>query len=414
VSALPALTTAQAAARLGVKPATLYAYVSRGLIMTSRNEFGGSMFDALEIEALAEARSRRGALDRASGTAMTGRPLMVLDSDITLIEDDDLYFRGRRATELARTSSFEEVAQLLWCSVPQDHAVFSASPGEAQRIQDAAGALGTDARLIDRMKIAVVISRAIHGSVDAASGQVHPEAVFLAGRRLISAMVDGLPREGVAPLRGAGIAARLWSKLTPAHPTMADLAILDAALILAADHDLAASTLTARIAASARANPFAAVGAALGAFDSALHGGATVSARNLLLDAQTNHDPEGALRRQMTAGSEIPGFGHVRYAQRDPRADYLFARMAEERAYKEAIGTAASVIGVVRSRMSRVTNFDFALATLVVARGMRRDAGQAIFAIGRTAGWIAHIAAEYAEPPLRLRPESRYRGQPIS
>jgi citrate synthase len=412
VTALPALTTAQAAARLGVKPATLYAYVSRGLIMTSRNELGGSMFDALDVEALAEARSRRGAAERTSGSTMTGRPLMVLDSDITLIEGDALYFRGHRATELARTHSFEDVAQILWRSAPQPRAAFSAPPDEAQQILNTANVLGPDARLIDRMKLAVTISSAINGSVDAASGEVHPEAVFSAGRRLLAAMVDGLPRQGIAPLRDAGIAARLWSKLTTAHPTAGDLAILDGALILAADHDLAASTLAARIAASARANPFAAVGAALGAFDSALHGGASVSARNLLMDAKTNRDPEGALRRQMTAGSEIPGFGHIRYAQRDPRADYLFALMAEERAYGEAVRTAANVIGVVRSRMTRVTNFDFALATLAVARGMRRDAGQAIFAIGRTAGWIAHIAAEYAESPLRLRPESRYRGQP--
>jgi citrate synthase len=412
VTALPALTTAQAAARLGVKPATLYAYVSRGLIMTSRNELGGSMFDALDVEALAEARSRRGAPDRVSTSAMAGRPLMVLDSDITLIEDDDLYFRGHRASELARTHTFEEVAQILWRCAPQPRDAFVSHPDEARRILEAANALGADARLIDRMKIAVTISSAINGSVDAASGEVHPEAVFSAGRQLLSAMVDGLPRQGIAPLRGAGIAARLWSKLTTAHPTMADLAILDAALILAADHDLAASTLAARVAASARANPFAAVGAALGACDSALHGGASVSARNLLMDAQTNHDPEGALRRQMTAGSEIPGFGHVHYVKRDPRADYLFALMADEPAYEEAVTTAANVIGVVRSRMTRVANFDFALATLVVARGMRRDAGQAIFAIGRTAGWIAHIAAEYAESPLRLRPESRYRGQP--
>jgi citrate synthase len=412
VSALPALTTAQAAARLGVKPATLYAYVSRGLIATTRDEFGGSMFDALEVEALAEAQSRREARNRAGSTAMTGRPLMVLDSDITLIDNDELFFRGQLATELARTQSFEGVAELLWRSPPRSPDLFTASPAEARRIHDAAQLLGDDARLIDRLKIAVTLSGSANGSVDAAHGLVHPEVVFSDGRRILAAMVDGLPRHGVAPLRGAGVAARLWSKLTTAHPSMGDLDILNAALILAADHDLAASTLAARVAASARANPYAAVGAALGAFDSALHGGASVSARNLLVDAQTNRDPEGALRRQMTGGNDIPGFGHVRYVARDPRAEYLFALMKTEAGYREAMRTAAGLTGVVRSRMTRVANFDLALATLVVARGMRRDAGQAIFAIGRTVGWIAHIAAEYGESPLRLRPESRYRTLP--
>jgi citrate synthase len=69
------------------------------------------------------------------------------------------------------------------------------------------------------------------------------------------------------------------------------------------------------------------------------------------------------------------------------------------------------VLGIVRSRTGIEPNVDFALAALSVGAGMRRDAGEAIFAIARSAGWIAHAIEEYREPPLRFRPVTRYVGR---
>ena len=129
-SELPALTAAQAAARLGVKPATLYAYVSRGLLTRTRTA-GGSLFDPLEVEAFARSRrpTSRPAADAADGHS-PGTPLMAIDHDIALLEDDRLYFRGRPADELADSAGFETVAWWLWT---RDLAARSALPADRRR-----------------------------------------------------------------------------------------------------------------------------------------------------------------------------------------------------------------------------------------------------------------------------------------
>jgi len=405
---LPGLTAAQASARLGVKRATVYAYVSRGLLSSVRSETGGSVFDALEVEALAAARSRRPSSDRADSSTMAGRPLMVLDSDLTLIENDELFFRGRRATDLARRFSLEEAAELFWggdlTQTTNDYAV-----GDElhRRLVQTAEVLGSHARLIDRMALAVTVA----GSEDPLRDDLAPDTVLSAGRRILAAMVDCLPSLGTEPQRNSPLATRLWSKLSAEAATAADLRIVNAALVLSLDHDLAASTFAARVAASARADPYSSIGAALGAFNSALHGGASILAVDLLSDVLLHHSPEAALRRQMSSTTGIPGFGHVLYSQRDPRAQHLFALIDAEPSYSAGVDAARQVISVVRARTTRIANIDLALAALAVSRGLRPDSGQAIFAVGRTVGWIAHIVAEYAEPPLRLRPESRYVGR---
>ena len=110
-ASLPRLSAAQAAARLGVRQQTLYAYVSRGLLSRERGAHG-STFDALEVEAFASSR-RRSAAPATNPTA-SGSPLMVLDTDIALIEDGELYFRGVPAADLALMYTYESVARWLW------------------------------------------------------------------------------------------------------------------------------------------------------------------------------------------------------------------------------------------------------------------------------------------------------------
>jgi len=404
---LPRLTTAQAAARLRIRPATLYSYVSRGLIRSRRAEDGGSTFDALEVEELAARRrgpAGRGAPGSTGGAS--GTPLMVLDSDITLIRGDELYFRGRPARELAEQLSFEQAVGVLWRQpgLPRpfagDHSIVDAA-------RRASGPLGDHARLVDRLSLAVIVA----GSHDPLREDLSEAVVLEAGRRTIATMVGTLPLRGAPPAADASLAARLWAALSPAPPSEADLALLDGALILCMDHDLAASTMAARIAASARAHPYAAVAAALGAFDSGLHGSASVAAHEMLSHAIASGEPERAVAAQLAKGRGIPGFGHRVYRNRDPRAQHLFGRMRAQRRYAPAAASADLIAAVVAERVQRPANLDLALAALAIGAQMPPDAGQLVFAIGRTAGWIAHIADEYGREPLRLRPRSRYTGR---
>jgi citrate synthase len=416
---MPRLTTSQAAARLGVKTATLYAYVARGLIGSVRAETGGSTFDALDVEALASAHRRSGrtpSASRLADAAGSGRPLAVVDSPLTLLADDRLYYRGVDAVELSDQLSFEQAVEFFWDSGAQGD--YGSDPGLRRAAGSAGELLGIAARPIDRLGLAVILA----GSRDPLRDELSTPIVHAAGRTMIGAMVDALPElwrapsaedfsaEGASVDDPAPLARRIWPKLSPLEPSEAEVALLDAALVLCLDHDLAAATLAARVAASARAHPYAAVQAALGAFDSALHGSMSTVAADMIAHALDSGHPERALAEQVGAGRAIPGFGHVIYRRRDPRAEALFGRMRAVPRFHEVLRTADRLDAIVASRTPRPANLDLALAAIAVGARMPRGSGQLIFAIARTAGWIAHIVDEYAQAPLRLRPESHYTG----
>jgi citrate synthase len=231
-----------------------------------------------------------------------------------------------------------------------------------------------------------------------------PPAVAAAGRTLITGLVECLP--GVT--RGSTVAERLWTKLatsTEVSPPPADLLdALRAALVLLADHELAASTLAVRVAASVRADPYAAVSAGLGVIGGALHGGASLGAEAVLAQIDDPDQAGYVLGERLRRGERIPGFGHGVYTAGDRRATALLERIRAAVPGHYRLAAAEAVLAEARLRRLPEPNVDFALATLAAVAGMTRGAGEAIFAIARTAGWLAHAAEEYGRrSPLRLR-----------
>jgi citrate synthase len=263
----------------------------------------------------------------------------------------------------------------------------------------ATGALPPSARLVDRLRVAVAAASA----VDPLRHDLDPAAVVRRAETILALAVDTLARTAPRP-GGGSLAARLWPALAGHRATPEQERLLNAVLIVLADHDLAVSTLAARVAASARANPYAVVSAGLGALDGPQHGAASTLAHRFLAEALT--DPVAALAERLRTGSPIPGFGHRVYRNRDPRTALVLDRLADGpvRAAVEAL--AAPLAG----RPGGFPNVDLALAAVVHAHGLRPDAGEAIFAVARTVGWIAHALEEYAEPGLRFRAEGVYTG----
>ncbi|MCU1473262.1 citrate synthase [Amnibacterium sp.] len=403
--ALPRLTTAQAAARLGVKRATLYAYVARGLIASVRGEAGGSTFDPLEIESFAANGSARRA--RAPGQAMPGRPLMVLDWDLTLLTQDALHFRGVPAAELARRP-FEEAVTFFWSGgVPPEPLGAAETQRRPKASPDTDALLGTERSALDRLIVATVLA----ATQDAHRQELERDAVLRASRGLLKRFAETLNRPASRTAAGT-IADSLWLSIAGRAPEPGDIALLNAALVLCIDHDLAASTMAARVAASARADLYGCVIAALGALSGTLHGSVSIAAWELIAETMRTGRPAAALSRQVAAGRGTPGFGHLVYTGEDPRATALFERMRELSHYRDVMQAVDQLRGVVRARLHRDANVDLALAALSVGAGGTHGAAQAVFAIGRTAGWTAHVLDEYSKRPLRLRPESRYRGVP--
>ncbi len=196
----------------------------------------------------------------------------------------------------------------------------------------------------------------------------------------------------------------LWPALAvdPAAPEPPE--VLRTALVLLADHGLAASTMAARVAASARAHPYAVVSAGLGALDGPVHGTASTAAHRFLAEALD--DPEAAVAERLRAGERLPGFGHSIYRERDPRTAVLLELIAGT----EAAALVERLTAAVADRPGVFPNVDLALAAVQHAHGMRADAGEAVFAVARTVGWVAHALEQYADPGLRFRVEGAYVG----
>lgn len=412
----PRLSTRQAAERLGVKPETVYAYVSRGLLSRRRSAGGrGSTFDAAEVDALAAAARRPAAAAREAAPEA-----MCVRTGITLIEPEACWFRGVDARELATARSFEEAAEWLWTGRLTPGLRFTAPPPLLQAARAAAGALPDHCAATDRLRAAVVAAAV----ADPLRFDLAEEAVIARARDLLPVLVGTLPLLGEEPAGGerkdgereggeggndvgeGGLARALWPRLTRRRPSEAFVRTLERAMVLLLDHDLAASTLAARVAASARAHPYAVVSAALGALDAPLHGAAGAGAHRMLAEVVERGSATAVVAETLRAGRRVPGLGHRVYPGTDPRARALFSWLEEVPACARALAAAHEIAATA----GRPANIDLALAVLTLGAGMEAEASEAVFAVARTAGWIAHALEEYGERPLRLRPSGQYTG----
>ncbi|MFJ4832687.1 citrate synthase [Streptomyces sp. NPDC088747] len=395
------LSTKEAAELLGVKPETVYAYVSRGQLGSRREPGGrGSTFDAEEVTALAR-RNRRD----TGGSPSTGGELSVR-TGITLIKDDRYYYRGVDATELAARHSYEEIAEWLWTGELRPGVLFSAPETAVTAARQAVDALPEHSGPTDRLRVAAIAASAN----DPLRFDLSENAVLGTARTLIPTLVAALPPMRYDPVDDGPLARRLWTRLSGRIPDEVSLRALDAALGLLVDHDLAASTLAVRVAASARAHAYAAVSAGLGVLEGPLHGAASGLAHRLLLDVLEQGNAAPVVADELRAGRRVPGLGHRLYPREDPRARALFALLKAVPGAGPALAAADDIVTTTARHRPLHANIDLALAVLTVASGMPASAGETIFAIARSAGWIAHILEEYGERPLRMRPSGRYVG----
>ena len=179
--------------------------------------------------------------------------------------------------------------------------------------------------------------------------------------------------------------------------------------MLLADHELAASTFAARVAASVRADPYAVVATGLGAAGGALHGGASLGVEAMLAAAAGPQDVTRVVGSLLRRGERIPGFGHFVYRAGDPRAAFLLGEIRARAPGSPRLAVADALAREVVGRGLPTPNIDFALAVLASVAGMVPGAAEAVFAVARTAGWIGHALEEYARH-APLRPRARYTG----
>ena len=397
----------EAASRLGVKKETLYAYVSRGVLERHHAPDGrGSLFDRRAVEALA----RRGRPRQSSRDTSIN---LLIQTRLTSIADDVVSFRGRDARTLARTATFEEVAELLWTgSLPTTGEPWPTVPAAPGHVSTLALATMTPAQ---RIRLAVATGAATDTRADDLSAM----GVAATGRRMIGTVIDTLPvvGDGRVPRLELGdrslrstVAGRLWTRLSARRPKPGMIGVLNGALVLMADHELAASTLAARVAATTRANPYGVVAAGLGALSGPLHGGVTPLVLAMLRDAEVV-GAERAVTNAQARNPLLPGFGHKVYVERDPRAETILSLLRTTYGHSRALAIVDDVGAVCSRRSGRFANVDLALAAMAYAGDLLPGAEEVVFCVARIAGWLAHALEEYSEPPLRFRPRASYIGQ---
>lgn len=389
------LSAAEAARRLGVKRETLYAYVSRGLVRSTPR--GGRTRARLYAHEDIE-RARRRAEDRRDPAAIATHALShgnpVLESSITLIEGGRLFYRGYDAVELSRTRSIAEVASLLW------RGSVDAFPSTGTRRRaDVAGARTLPFVARAQCLLAAAAAR------DPLAFDLRADAVVAAGARILELMVsaaDGV-RDSNAPIEERLAAG--WK--VPRRAAV----LLRAAIILSADHELNVSAFTARCVASAGGSPYGAVIAGLSALEGIKHGGLTTRVESMLGAMRRERSGHEALAARLREGAALDGFGHPLYPDGDPRAAELLARVEERYPRSTELRFARDVAAAAWSALEQRPTIDFALATLTRVAGLPPRSGLALFAIGRTIGWIGHALEQYASGTL-IRPRAKYVGPP--
>ena len=389
------LSAAEAARRLGVKRETLYAYVSRGLVRSTPR--GGRTRARLYAREDVE-RARRRAEDRRDPAAIATHALShgspVLESSITLIESGRLHYRGLDAVELSRSHTVMEVASLLWRGTP------AALPSTSSR-RHPSMAVARTLPFVARAQC-LLAAAAVR---DPLAFDLRAEGVVAAGARILDHMVDaaGGTRGPEAPIEER--LATGWK--VPRRSA----GLLRSAIILCADHELNVSAFTARCVASAGGSPYGAVIAGLAALEGIKPGGLTTRVESMLGVMRREGSGREALAARLREGAALDGFGHPLYPDGDPRATELLARLEDRYPRSAELRFARDVAAAAWSALEQRPTIDFALATLTRVAGLPPRSGLALFAIGRTIGWVGHAIEQYASGTL-IRPRAKYVGPP--
>jgi citrate synthase len=387
-----ALIDAAAATKtLGVSRNTLYAYVSRGLVRSTEHpsQPKASLYVAADVQALV-ARKTKMRRPRAAAATALDFGLPVLKTKLTHFEDDRLFYRSEDTIAFSRRATLEDAARLLW------------QTGDADPFQGV---------VFDPVKVP--------GWVEVASRYAPARATDRASMLLPLLTASEVPSGGKAGVQAFGAAARLVLAIaaaaggvkgavgSPIHRAIAQAwgkpkasEAIRRALVLIADHELNASTFAVRVVASTGARHTHCVLAGIAALSGPLHGAATERTRAFFNGVARVNDAEDAVATKLQHGELLPGFGHFLYRDGDPRAAELLEQIKLD-------PVAAAILKAGRAMGGVEPNVDFALVALERSFDLPEGAALALFAIGRSVGWLAHVFEQRASGRL-IRPRAEF------
>jgi citrate synthase len=408
------ISAAEATRLLRIKPQTLYTYVSRGLIRSvAQLDDKRRLYHREDIQnARTRGLARRGQVAAAEG-AMRWGGAPVIDTAITEITPEGPRYRGRLALDLARAgTSFEAAAELLWTGVlqhaPQRWQLGELPAGFGARL-DAAARADPPLPILHLFALAA----GLLGAGATVRGEIGRGYTLSAGRDLVLVLAGCFGylarRPGFRMPRGETGVAEFAARTLLARPSAQAIDAIDRALVLSADHELSSSTFAARVAASTGVELRACIQAALVTHSGSTLGGGCDIAEDLLQDARTRAEVRQRLAAAEKAGQRIPGFNLPLYPKGDPRARYLLELARSLDARSPRAETIYAFIEEAEERLELRPSIEVGLVALAAALGLPERSAGALWALGRSAGWIAHVI-EQRFAGFVLRPRARYGG----
>ena len=331
-----------------------------------------------------------------------------------------LIYHGYNIHDVARTTTFEEIAHLLWfghlpnkTELSDLKARLAAERTLPTTVLQTLRALPSATEPLDALRTAV----SAWGAATIKGKPTIEQAIAVTARFPVFLAAFQRLRNGLEPVESRpelGHAANYLYLLNGRKPQERHVKALNAYLVLLADHGMNASTFTARIVASTESDIASALVAAMGALKGPLHGGAPSKVQDMLDTIGTVEQAESWLRAAVARGDRLMGFGHRVYKTEDPRAEELreLARLADPREFilaRRVEELALAILEEQKPGHRLYTNVEFYSAALLSSVGLPGDLFTPTFAVSRVAGWTAHIL-EQVENNRLIRPEAEYTG----
>ena len=405
------LSASEAAAILEISLATLYSYVSRGLLSSKKSsDSHRKHYDRQEVMHLAARRGDAKHGGHLAASAMNwGIP--ILETRISHIVDGKLLYRGYDASDLAQHDTLEAVACLLWDDSKQDYFA-SASNALPTSIVDQAFALlamTNSASILQRaMALTSILCAAQlrqHQTIKANAGCVEGGEDFQIAPHLLRQLTAIFLE---IPLSDCPIhqqIAQAW------HCDAMQTELIRHILVLLADHELNASTFAVRCVASTGADLAAVLCTGLAALSGHLHGAGSANAKLMLTEAlKTPSLTDFVQHYFVNLNPALYGFGHPLYPDGDPRAAFLLHRLTELAKADQRLKPALEVCAATSKILNTPPNIDMLIACMETSYAWPDSAGIMLFAIARCTGWIAH-AHEQKHTGTMIRPRARYVGK---
>lgn len=350
--------------------------------------------------------------------------IVATTSSVSSIIDDTLTYVGYNIDDLTENASFEEVIYLLW------HLELPNQDQLKELKQQLADNMELPTELIESFKTypinkvhpmaALRTAVSALGLYDEEADVMDKEANYRKAIRLqakMPAIVAAFSRvrkglEPVAPRSDMGFAENFLYMMKGEKPDAIEIEAMDKALILHADHELNASTFTARVCVATLSDVYSGVTAAIGALKGPLHGGANEQVMKMLTEIGTEDKAEKYILDKLNNKEKIMGFGHRVYRKGDPRAKHLRAmskKLTEITGEPEWYDISVKVEEVFRSQKPLPPNVDFYSASVYHSLNIDHDLFTPIFAVSRVSGWLAHILEQYENNRL-IRPRAEYTG----